>query len=592
MNNHIYNFIINEETNFKTVRVPITKSKDWNMHEHIERCTNVSNGWYHSGNNDGSRPYKDIVTPVLNVATRLEGFDVKDIISFVNNAEKSYKSFLIKKYHPKWARNNELDTFIDELVDSSIVYDLALVKRNTRQAKPELVKLQQIAFCDQTDVLGGPLCLRHEFSPADLDAFRGTWQSDQIDIAIGLSQNQKVVSQANNKTVSTPGKYIEVYELHGNLPESWLLDDGNPDKYIPQLHIVAFYKGEDGNKNGITLYKGKSKNINELFKALVIKPIFGRACGRSIVETLFDPQVWANYSEQKIKKLLDSAINIFQTADEEIAGQPIENIKENTILKHQDGKPLQRVDGTLQNLAYFQNYQTRNENDARIIGSASETALGVNPVSGTPLGTTQLVAFGGQGIHEHRQGKVATFFADVLYRDWILQFLVDEMNNGKTFSEELSTEEMFEIADAISQNKAEKQIIEEILKGKIVTEADRRNLIQVYKDGFLKGGNRKFFEAVKDELKNIPLDVYVNVKGKQRYMPQNADKITNIVREIIRNPQAFRQIPGLGKAFNQMLEESGLSAIDYSKITKDDSVNTQSPLDGPTESGKTLLANK
>lgn len=595
MNDQVYQFILSEESNFKAVRVPITTSKDWNMHEHIERCTNVANAWYHKGNNDGKRPYKDVVTPVLNVSKRSEGFDVKDIVPFVNDAEKSFKSFLIKKFHPKWARNNELDTFIDELVDSSIVYDLSLVKKNAKQARPELVQLQTIAFCDQTNVLGGPLCLKHAFNPADMDEFRGTWDSEKIDEAIVMAKSEKTVSQANDRKVKTPGKYIEVYELHGSLPESWLYDDGNPDKYVPQLHIVCYYTSQDGSKNGITLFKGKSKKIGEIFKALVISPVFGRACGRSIVESLFEPQVWANYSAQKIKKLLDSAINVFQTADDEIANQPVDNIKENTILKHADGKPLSRVDGTLQNLQHFQNYQNGQENDARIIGSASETALGQNPASGTPLGTTQLVTYGGQGIHEHRQGKIATFFSDVLYRDWILQFLVDEMNGGKKFSEELTTDEMIEVADMISTNRAEQQVINSILSGKIVTEADRENMKSLYRDQFMKGGNRKFFEVVKDELKGIPMDVYVNIKGKQRYMAQNADKITNVIREIMRNPQAFAQIPGLGKAFNQLLEESGMSSIDFTKITKSPAVTEKpaiaSPLDAPTESEK-LTATK
>lgn len=593
MNNNVYSFIISEEANYKAVRVPITTSKDWNMHEHIERCTNVANAWYHSGNNDGKRPYDDIVSPVLNVARRLEGFDVKDIIPFVNNAQKSYKSFLIKKFHPKWARENELDSFIDELVDSSIIYDLALVKKNTKQAKPELVKLQQIAFCDQTDVLGGPLCLKHSFSPSDMDEFRSVWESDKIDETITMARAEKTVSSANDRTVKTPGKYIEVYELHGSMPESWLYDDGDPYKYVPQLHIVSFYASQDGSKNGITLYKGKSKKTKEIFKALVLSPIFGRACGKSIVESLFEPQVWANYSAQKIKKLLDSAINVFQTSDEEIANQPIENIKENTILKHAEGKPLTRVDGTLQNLQHFQNFKISQENNARLIGSASETALGVNPVSGTPLGTTQLVAFGGQGIHEHRMGKIATFFSDLLYRDWILDFLVDDMNGGKAFSEELTSDEMIEISELMASNQAEKQVVDSILKGKKVNESDRQNLISLYKEQFIKGGNRKFMEVVKDELKSIPLDVYVNIRGKQRYMAQNADKITNIIREIMRSPQAFSQIPGLGKAFNQLLEESGMSSIDFTSITRLPEANKiPSPLDGPVESEKTLLANK
>ena len=92
----VFSYIKTEETNYKTIRIPITKSKDWNMYEHIERCKNVSNAWFHQGSNDGMRPYDDIVTPILNVAFRTEGFDVKDIVPFVDDAKNSYKSFIIK----------------------------------------------------------------------------------------------------------------------------------------------------------------------------------------------------------------------------------------------------------------------------------------------------------------------------------------------------------------------------------------------------------------------------------------------------------------------------------------------------------------
>jgi hypothetical protein len=127
---------------------------------------------------------------------------------------------------------------------------------------------------------------------------------------------------------------------------------------------------------------------------------------------------------------------------------------------------------------------------------------------------------------------------------------------------------MQDIADLISRNKAESQIISKILEGELVTPETREALIANYKEQFARGGSRKFFEAIQGELDDIPLEVFVNIKGKQKYMAQEADKLTNIIREVLRNPQAFQQIPGVGKAFNQLLENSGLSPIDFTQITK------------------------
>jgi len=561
----VFSYIKKEENNWRTVRVPLTRSKDWNMYEHIERCTNVANAWYHSGNNDGIRPYDDIVTPIINVAFRSEGFDVKDIVPYVNDAEQSYKSFLIKKFHPQWARKNELDTFIDDVVETSVIYDLVLVK-DINQKRPEVVDLKTLAFCDQTDVMAGPICIKHQLTPAELIAFKGKWRNDAIDQAIVMSVQEKKAPLAHDQEIKTPGNYIEVYELRGNLPEIWLDSTAEKYKYTPQMHVVCYYTTIDGTKNGITLYSGKDKPLNEVFKALKIDRIRsnGRACGRSIVETLFEPQVWNNYSAQKIKKLLDAAITIFQTDSEEYGNQKLSELKDNTVLKHEPGKPITKVDGQIQNLTAFTNYQTKQETSARILGSASEGSLGVNPASGTPFALQNLVIQEGEGLHEYRQGKIATFFADVLYRDWILQYLVDEMNKGMKFSEELSLEEILEISEIIATNKAEKEVAEKMLEGEAVTQENKDTLIQFYKDEFKKGGSRRFFEVIKGELSDIPVLVFVNIKGKQKRMAQNADKITNIIREVIRNPQAFQQVPGIGKAFNQLIEESGLSPIDFS----------------------------
>lgn len=565
----IFSYIKTQETAFKTVRVPLTKAKDWNMHEHIERCTNVANGWYHTGANDGLRPYDDLVTPIINVAFRSEGFDAKDIVPFVNDMSKSYMSFIIKKYAPQWNRKVELDTIIDDIVESSIIYDLVVVK-NLNRKLPEVIDLKTIAFCDQTDVLAGPICIRHEYSVSELVEYRGKWIDDKIDLAILMSKEEKKVSMAEDRTVKTPAKNIEVYELRGNLPEKWLKEDGDENVFVPQMHMVAFYSDSTGNKQGITLYKGKDKKLTDNFKALKIDRIRskGRSCGRSIVESLFEEQVWNNYSAIKLKALLDSAVSVFITDSDELGGKKLTDIKNNTILKQAKGDLTQKLDGSLQNIQHFQTYSQDLQTKARIKGSASEAQLGTNPVSGTPFALQNLVVQQGQGIHEYRRGKIATFFSDQLYRDWILQMMVDDLNQGKKFSEELTLDELQEVVEAISQNMTERKKKEMILNGEVIAE-DTESLLKL---GFAeeirkKHGKRAFFEVIKGELKEIPMEVIVNVAGKQRNMAANADKITNILREVMKNPQAFQQIPGVGKIFNELLEESGFSAIDFTEIT-------------------------
>lgn len=575
---NVYSYIKSEVNNFKIVRVPLTNSKDWNMSEHIERCFNVANGWFHQGKNDGSRPYDDIVTPIIDVAFRLEGFNVKDIVPYVDQMNQSYKSFVVKSFHPQWAKKNQLDTLIDEVTESSIIYDLALIK-DVNSVRPELVHLQDIAFCDQTDVLSGPICIRHQATIPELLEFEGKWENDKIKTVIALAKAEKLVSIADDQTVKTPGKYIEYFELSGSFPESWLYADGDENKYVYQMHIINYYITETGDKQGITLYKGKDKPIRDKFKALKIDTVRskGRACGRSIVERLFEPQVWRNYSGIKLKKMLDSAVNLLQTDSNEYGNKKLSELKENTILKHEPGKPISKIDMGLQNVPAVQAFQDQQERRAMRLGSASEASLGENPVSGTPFSLQNLVVQQGEGIHDYRQGKIATFFSDVLYPDLILPYLVKDMNKGQKFSEELSLDELEEVANMISVNESNKRIAKLVLQGKVVTQEEQDMMLKIFREQFKSKGNRGFFEILEKELEDIPVKVKVNIVNKQKDMIKKAEVLTNVIQWLIKAAPVIQQIPGIGKTINELLENSNLSPISFAKIIEAKPIQPMAP---------------
>ena len=58
----------------------------------------------------------------------------------------------------------------------------------------------------------------------------------------------------------------------------------------------------------------------------------------------------------------------------------------------------------------------------------------------------------------------------------------------------------------------------------------------------------------------------MNVAGKQEYLAERADKLTNIFRQIFANP-AVLQAPGMGKLFNEIIESAGFSPIEFSSFT-------------------------
>jgi hypothetical protein len=149
---------------------------------------------------------------------------------------------------------------------------------------------------------------------------------------------------------------------------------------------------------------------------------------------------------------------------------------------------------------------------------------------------------------------------------------------------EVSMDEMAEIADNIATKDANQSIIDAVLNsGRVPTQEEIDAIKQVKKDVITQGKTpmyskgRGFFELLKDELKSIPVKVFVNIKGKQKRMVEEADKLTNIITFAIANAQAIQANPSIGKTINELLEDSGLSAIDFTHITKPSIIEPTQP---------------
>ena len=568
----IFTYITSEEEAWRTARVPLASNwRDWNFFEHIDRSYLLKNSRFYQGTQDYRRPFNNIILPIANVNYRTEGFDVKDVQIYVDNSENYHKSFFARKFHNWWAKDNDIDTAIDESVESYFDYGLTLLK-NVNSARPEVIPLQQIAFCDQTDIMAGPICIKHHYSISELLDMKGKWKDAEIDKAIMMSKFEK--PSLDGDTTKTPGKYVEVYELHGMFPESWLgaekygSDWKDTGKYSPQIHVITYYT-MDAKKTGICLFKGKEPK--PIFKALVRDPIFGRACGRGGIEELFHPQIWTNYSELHISRMLEAVSKIILKSNKKkiTALSNFSNMKDGQIVDLDGDGTLEQLVLQPYNKGAFDNYVNKWEQVARTIGSASDPALGLNPTSGTPLGTTELVTQQGIGIHEYRQGKIATFWAEV-YRDWVLPHLAKEINKGSKWLDELTLAELQDISEKIMTKQGNERIKQMVLDGKLPTQEEIDLFKETVKESFMKGGDKRFLEIVKDEFSGLAMDVEVSIKNKQKNLAEVTSKLNGVFRTLFMPGaiQMVQQNKGLSDLLNNIFESSGMSPVNFGTFTQ------------------------
>ena len=567
----VYQFITSQEENFKTAKIEVAGGWFWNFFDHVLTTVLYKNSKFIK-NPNSSRPFKNIIRPILNLQYRAEGFDVKDIELYVNEAKNYFKSFLIRKYHEKWARENSLDTFIDNMVESFVDFGGVLVKR-MKNGVPDVVPLQRIAFCDQTDLLSGVIAEKHYFSPSELleTAEKSGWNMDKARLLVELyelktSEFEKKENYSNTQS-ATPSPYIEIYEVHGNLPAKWLYDNYEGKEYIPQVYICGFYKsdatqteGKDKEeKTGITLFSEEEKKPR--YKLLLRDEIYGRALGLGGAEELFESQQWTNFAEIAKKNLLDAASKVlYQTADERFhTRNKTQNLENGEIMVTEAGKPISQINTFPNSAALFERLVNDWEEHAKFIASAEPPALGQEPKSGTPFRLQALVVNQGLSIHEYRKGKIATFL-DEIYKDWILPSLVSEILKGKEFLAKLDVEEMQDISQRISDNETNRMVLEKVLSGVLLSPEEIEAYRTLVKTEFQKGGNKKFIKILKDEFKNAPIDIKVNIAGKQSYLAQFVEKLGNIFQIIAANPAVLND-PRLTRILNQMLEASNMEPI-------------------------------
>lgn len=591
----IFEYVLNEKNSFEAgIGVPVSGNWYWKMYDHNNHTLLMKNGQFPLTQTKlGDRPKKNIILPILNVAHRTEGFDVKQIEPFVNDERKYYKSLLARKFHTKWARKHSIDTFIDDVVEG-LDYGYVLVK-NVNEVRPVVVQPQEIAFCNQTNILGGTIALKYAYSVDELIAAgkEGGWYQEAIDRAVMAAREEKTNDQTPGQTVKIPDKNIEVFEVHGSFPEHELMKNGDEnynktlkaDSYCKQIHIITYIKDGQGNKVGVCLYKGRESK--PIFKVLVINPVFGRAAGRGRVEELFEPQIWTDYALiHKVNMLRDASKVIQVTDDEEFTTRnDVKNAKGGEVWIKGINTSVQQLNTQPVNYQLFDNFIAEMEQHARTTGSASDPSLGLNPVSGTPLGTTQLVTVQGEGIHEYNRGKIAQFIGEI-YRDWILPYLADEMNKGDAWIEELTLSELQEVGEAVCNNAFEDYKKELVLRGQdIPPKEEIKTMKDTFKQEFYKKGSKRFLEIMKDEFKDLPIDVYVNITNKQKDLARMGDKITTLLQNIIAStPGGFpvaMQNPGFVKLFNEALEVSGFSPVSNADIVPPQPQPTQQPAQNP-----------
>lgn len=571
----IFSYITQEETSYRTKRIHLGENWDWNMSEHLSVSFNFKWGKYTNISNDikTKPPFNNIILPILEFRYAAEDRDVKDIVFETEEPEKQHLSFLIKKYWDDvFTIENNIDDFIDNAIEEKVDFGGCLIKKGI-EAVPEVIPLQSIAFCDQTDLLGGPIGFKFNFSPEALkrkakigwgDPKRGADITIEQLITLATAEKDSTDNTQSENQNQTTGKNIEVYIVRGTLPSAYL-GGHDMEKLVNQVQVVAFYQDEKG-RHGVTLFKNEEKE--EVLKYHSPKNVYGRALGWGGVEALIDPQIWTNFAEISKNNLLKAASKIgFFTDDENYANRnsisDMENLEITTIDK-ESRYGIRQIPTASPNIQLFNNRVAELEDHAQKLTGVTDPLLGKPPPSGTPFRLQERVTFEGKKPHERTAGKFDKFLEEIM-NDWVIPYMIRKITNGTKFLATLTSDEMEYVLNKIPRNRAAKAQIEDVLNGEIPRPIEELELEERQK--LLQNGNRHILNILKDEFKNVRMKVKVRVSSKQKDMELFVDKLVNILRQFWTLPPEVRNDPTSQHLMNQILEASGLSPATLGQLT-------------------------
>lgn len=567
----IFEYITTQESLYEK-SIAVNKVWHWSMKDHILTTDLYTNSQLLNGKTDFT-PIKNITRPILNLEHRTEAIEVKDVQIYVDEPSQFHLSFLVKRYHDDvFVVENDLDTFFDDLNISRIDYGGGLSKKMLGPC-PEVVPMQSIAFCDQTDILSGPLGLKHYYSPDQLlKMAKFGWGDEKngatvsIPDLISLSRSEKKGDSASTN-VKTPGRYIEVYEVHGNLPKIFADVNDSSGEYETRIYICAFYQLKNSDrKQGVILYTAPEKESP--FKLIKRDAVHGRGLGFGGAEELFEAQVWTNYDMIRVNDMLDGASKtILKTTDPMVASRnKIRDMDNLEIIELAMGTDLSQVDTFPRNLQIFERSIAEWENHAQQMAAANEAIQGENPAAGTPFKLQQLVTTEAHGLHDYRKGQYAKHIESI-YRDWIIPHIEREICKGTQFLSQLSLEELQYVVDALVNNQVEAAKKEYVLSngGLAMTPEMEQQLVVGIQTKLKRQGSKYFIQILKGEFSGMSLAVKVDVAGKQKDLSGMVDKLTNVFKTVIANPYIL-QSPPIAAMFNKIIEAAGLDPIDLSNF--------------------------
>jgi hypothetical protein len=329
------------------------------------------------------------------------------------------------------------------------------------------------------------------------------------------------------------------------------------------------------------------------YKYLPYEEVDGRGLGKGVIESLFEAQVWTNYSEKQKKDMLDLASKIiFQTTDGNIAAKNVlTDLETGQIVTTARDTSLGRVDNSATSFAQFQALASDWDKQAERVSSTFNAITGETMPSGTPFRQVAILNQEAGSLFEYRREEAGIFVREI-FMDWVLPFLVKQIKKDKDLTATLEPEELEIVSEAVANQEADKFAKERILGGQTVTPEEKQAVYGAVKDASMQL-RRRSFKGFDNLFSDWMGTVDVITTGEQKNKAAMLETLNNIIGTITKmqlpdgRNLALEDGP-MRSLFLQLMETAGVSPLLLTKMQTAAPTPVQQPQ--PTSTGDTIPA--
>jgi len=574
-NNPIGELVRKAEADYTIGETTVSKYVSENFYEDLNKIDAYLNSKHISGDKDSldrDKPFFNIVLAARNIWFRATDIDRKNIRIKAGKSKDFLASFLATVHLQDYMKRENFGQFLNDWGLTLASYNSAVSKFVEKGGRLHTIVIPwQRIIVDSIDFYNNPKIEILELTENQIRKNKA-YDQDMVDKLCETIAAREIIDKTKK---DNKAEYIKLYEVHGELPLSYLTgEEDDQDEFVQQMHVISFVAGKDkGDFDDFTLVSGREKQDPYLLTSL-IRNTDGSISLTGSVKSLFEAQWMVNHSVKAIKDQLDLVSKvIFQTSDGNFVGQnALTNIENGAIMIHKENQPLTQMANTSHDITSLQNFGRQWQLLAQELTSTPDIMKGQNMPSGTAFRQAAIIQ-----QESHSNFEIMTenkgLAIEEMMRKYIIPFLKKKMDTSEEVSATLEDYDITKIDSIYIPNEAvrrfNKKSVEAVINRTQLPNLEQEAMGVERELGVL--GNERFFKPSeistktwKDIFKDFEWIADVEITDETIDKEPVLTTLSSVLQTIAGNPMIL-QDPNAKMLFNHILEETGrISPVELS----------------------------